>query len=225
MPRKKIPTHEKLYPNGRINKETGCLEWQRWRDKDGYGWLRVDGKNHRVHRLAYADRHGEIPEGMLVLHLCNNPACFNADHLTIGTQADNMKYKATTGRQLYGQATYNSSLTNDQAIEIAQMIRSGMKNIPIAEIMGVDRSLIQRIRQGQTWSEITGIPKWQGPSRSNINAEIALEVVRLNREGVRNKDIAAALDLSTVLVSNLLTGYAWGSVTGIEYKPIPRVKK
>ncbi|MGH9930007.1 MAG: HNH endonuclease signature motif containing protein, partial [Pyrinomonadaceae bacterium] len=75
-----------------------CIEWDGELDHRNYGRKWVDGKIHRVHRLVWQEEHGPIPEGMLVLHRCDNPPCINIDHLFIGTNADNMKDMAAKGR-------------------------------------------------------------------------------------------------------------------------------
>ena len=56
----------------------------------GYGTVLYDGRNWKVHRLAWTLAHGPIPPGLVVRHTCNTPRCFWIEHLRIGTQADNM---------------------------------------------------------------------------------------------------------------------------------------
>jgi hypothetical protein len=41
---------------------------------------------------------GPIPDGMLVLHTCDNPPCVNPDHLYLGTWKDNMQDRIKRGR-------------------------------------------------------------------------------------------------------------------------------
>lgn len=82
--------------NYTINEITGCKESD-YVHKSGYGAMQVtinsknnvpgDTKYLYKHRVAYWEKHGEYPE--LVRHLCNNPKCYNADHLDKGTHRDN----------------------------------------------------------------------------------------------------------------------------------------
>ena len=65
---------------------------------NGYGRIKVRGRRVLVHRLAYELTYGEVPEGMKVLHRCDNPPCWRPDHLYAGTSADNMRDRSVRGR-------------------------------------------------------------------------------------------------------------------------------
>ena len=80
----------------------GCWEWQpKSRSSFGYGVMRIGGTPGRLvgaHRLAWQYTYGPIPEGLCVLHGCDNPPCCNPAHLHLGTKADNMREKVERGR-------------------------------------------------------------------------------------------------------------------------------
>lgn len=76
---------------------TGCWNWQRSRGEHGYGWFRQDGHT-LAHRWSYATFVGPIPNGMWVLHRCDNRACVNPDHLFLGGADANNKDMVAKGR-------------------------------------------------------------------------------------------------------------------------------
>lgn len=75
-----------------------CIEWAKSRNNDGYGQERYNGKTMRAHRAAWIKTNGFIPDGLYVLHKCDNRACVNIDHLYLGTQKDNMRDARIRGR-------------------------------------------------------------------------------------------------------------------------------
>lgn len=66
--------------------------------KGGHGLMWDDGKVSYTHRVAYEHKNGPIPKGMVLMHLCDNPACCNPGHLTLGTKKDNTHDAVLKGR-------------------------------------------------------------------------------------------------------------------------------
>lgn len=76
----------------------GCWPWAAGRNDKGYGMFRVEGRDRRAHRIAWTLTNGPIPDGLLVLHECDNPPCVNPAHLHLGTDADNARERDERGR-------------------------------------------------------------------------------------------------------------------------------
>ncbi len=115
--------------------ENGCLVWP-WTLTRGYGhmWNSETKKLIYVHRAAWQVHRGPIPGGFLVLHkpvICHNPACFNVEHLYLGTDKDNRADRAADGTDAkselgkFGEAHNNSKLTDDERREICRLCATG----------------------------------------------------------------------------------------------------
>lgn len=78
-----------------------CWEWtasvRQGRD-GGYGMFWVDGKCWGAHRVSWTLHFGPIPDGLCVLHRCDNRPCQNPGHLFLGTKKDNNRDKSAKGR-------------------------------------------------------------------------------------------------------------------------------
>lgn len=86
-----------------LNESKDCWEWQGWKNNKGYGMIGTGPhKLSYVHRVAWTLWRGNIPEGMCVLHKCDNGPCCNPDHLFLGTIADNNADCLAKGRHVSG---------------------------------------------------------------------------------------------------------------------------
>ena len=128
-----------------------CVEWPLAKDDDGYGGVRRGGGYVRAHRFFYELFCGPIPEGMQVLHTCDNRACFNPRHLRLGTHAENMADMAAKGRSVAGERSPNAKLTK----EAVRAIRASSKTIrELAAEYGCGKSVIHAVKQGKAWRHI-----------------------------------------------------------------------
>lgn len=93
-----------------------CWPWKANKNKSGYGMFKHHGYDENAQRVAYKITKGYIPEGLHVLHKCDNPICVNPDHLFTGTHQDNMDDRTRKGRgKVLGRASryYGVAFRND----------------------------------------------------------------------------------------------------------------
>jgi len=82
----------------RIDATGDCWEWTGYLSH-GYGAVAYECKSWRAHRLIYTMLVDEIPEGLVLDHLCRNKSCVNPDHLEPVTWAENIKRGVHTNAQ------------------------------------------------------------------------------------------------------------------------------
>src|SRR5574343_1097240 len=84
-----------------VDPDTDCWNWTASRHRDGYGWFGPGGRGRLIlaHRWSYERFVGPVPQGLYVLHRCDNPGCVNPDHLFVGTQQDNVDDCIRKGRR------------------------------------------------------------------------------------------------------------------------------
>jgi hypothetical protein len=83
----------------KVDQSGNCWLWTAGCDRDGYGVFRHESRQWRAPRVAWTLTHGDIPEGMVVMHACDNPPCVNPAHLSIGTYQDNARDAVRKGRR------------------------------------------------------------------------------------------------------------------------------
>jgi len=141
-----------------------CIEWGGLTNDRGYGLVRIDGRRVRVHRLAWERVYGPIPDGMSILHRCDNPPCHNVDHLFLGTQAENvidMDSKGRRGTRLGitqpgtpGESHPRHKLTDADVLDIRDQYANGATQVALARQYGVAQKSISRIVRREAWPHL-----------------------------------------------------------------------
>lgn len=101
----------------------GCDEWTGARNLGGYGQIRLAGRTVGAHRVVYEMFVGPIPEGMCVMHACDNPPCVRPNHLSIGSHADNLRDAAMKGRMGRRRLTPPTPPNPPSALDASQQAR------------------------------------------------------------------------------------------------------
>ena len=133
-------------------KSDGCWEWQLRRDKEGYGHFFIDNRRWLAHRFSWTLINGPIPDGLQVLHSCDNPPCIRPDHLSLGTNLENNRDKIAKNRDVIfeGSRHANSKLNEAKVVEIRKRAVAESYS-SIARSYEVSVSTISEIVNGLRW--------------------------------------------------------------------------
>lgn len=138
-----------------VEKSAGCWLWKGGRVPAGYG---IFGISFRVqsyaHRFSYELCIGPIPDGLFVLHSCDNPPCVNPEHLWVGTMQDNHDDMIAKGRMLRGSQRPLAKLDEQKVKLIKDAIAAGMELKLISEEFHVSASTISKIKRGLIWKHV-----------------------------------------------------------------------
>jgi hypothetical protein len=133
-----------------IKRKSGCWEWIGTKNGHGYGIFLMPGERPvRAHRFMYEREVGPIRDDQVVMHSCDNPACVNPQHLSIGTRDDNNRDMRTKRRHRFGDSHHWTKLTTSQVLEVKALLASGQTQRSIARRFGVDASTISNIKTGK----------------------------------------------------------------------------
>jgi HNH endonuclease len=143
----------------RIVTPSGCWEFDGARDENGYGRIGVNRKNRKAHRVAAwlwlgAPLTGEVH----VCHHCDNPPCFNPNHLYLGNNSMNMRdsFNRTQRRppNQRGEKHSQARLTESEVRHIRDRLKAGETQADLGREYGVTHKMIWRIDKNLAWTHV-----------------------------------------------------------------------
>lgn len=158
---------EKYY----VCENTGCWIWtcslfkRSFTDKDDRAAFNINKEKLQAARYSYSYYKGEIKKGMFICHHCDNKKCVNPDHLFEGTQKDNILDLVKKKLHAYGQRHGMTKLSNKIVLNI---YNSELPVKKIVEKTGVPRTTVRNIKNGITWSHLTGNKKMCNYTKEKI---------------------------------------------------------
>ena len=143
----------------KVTRSDGCWDWTgahfiRMNGQTSYGMFLLDGKLIGAHRVAWMLTNGPIPDGVLVLHHCDNQQCVRPDHLYLGSHADNTRDAVTRRRMHDGERCWNHKLSDDDVLAVRSLIDAGLPTEEIGRRMGVSGRTVRYIRSGERWKHV-----------------------------------------------------------------------
>lgn len=150
-----------------------CWIWTGKTNQYGYGIAWTGFTEVRAHRAGFEYQVGPIPDGLMVLHKCDNPACVRGTHLFSGTKKDNAQDALKKGRlgaqirtikrlwagrfrvTMTGENAPQSKLKEAQVLEIRKLYKKGVYGTyRLAKRFGVCQQTVHEIVTNQIWRHL-----------------------------------------------------------------------
>lgn len=152
--KKESPSAEERFW-AKVDKTGECWVWTASKRTNGYGQIGSTGGRWRplqAHRVSWVLHFGPIPDGLWVLHRCDNRPCVRPDHLFLGTVTDNNRDMVAKGRAIKpeqharGERASTAKLTADQVRELRAAHAAGESAKSLAARFGISTVMVGRIR-------------------------------------------------------------------------------
>lgn len=132
-----------------------CWEWTASVGSPGYGQLWMGDTYIGAHRFSYELHIGKIPDGLWVLHKCDNRKCVNPNHLFLGTQQDNETDKVSKGRQASGRKNGQGGTKNWKnklsEQDVYSIRNSDRPYFELSKTYSITENMVYLIKSRRSW--------------------------------------------------------------------------
>lgn len=162
---------------------TRCWEWVGRHLAKGYGQMDIGSGGEQAHRVSWVTAYGEIPDGLWVLHHCDNRSCVSPSHLFLGTHQDNMDDMAMKGRKVVATGDKNGSRLHPE--KLARGDKNGMRLHP-EKVQRGERNgnskltwpQVREIRHRYAFLGIGGEGSYKLAKEFGVDSSIILDIVK-----------------------------------------------
>jgi hypothetical protein len=152
--KRNIPIQDRVNDKIQIS-DTGCWLWTDSLVTGGYGGITINKKRYRATHIVYKlYKNIDIPEGKMLCHTCDNPACVNPDHLFIGNQIDNLRDMRLKNRHAFGSGNGTAKLSEKIVPIIREANKAGFSVASIARYFRMNSSVISKVVNTKTWRHV-----------------------------------------------------------------------
>ncbi len=135
-----------------VKRDNGCHDCvSHTPNSNGYPVIHWNGKCSHMSRWLYEMVFGELEEGLIVRHTCDNPLCLNIDHFVVGTTDDNVADRVSRDRSAKGAENGRAKLDEDKVKEILKSVEDSRE---LATKYNVHITTIQLIRRRKIWKHV-----------------------------------------------------------------------
>jgi hypothetical protein len=150
-----LPIEEGLAARFEQKAPDDCWPWKGYKNTYGYGQFFHGGRYRPAHRAMFEFKNGPIPQGLFVLHRCDNPICVNPAHLFLGTQLDNMTDCIAKDRNNRGERNGQHKLTEEMVLEIRRLYDLGQEGyMKLGQRLGIPSSTIRNVIKRKRWKHL-----------------------------------------------------------------------
>ena len=164
MPKLVTPLAQRFWSKVRVT--DGCWEWGAGKMATGYGAIGLGPRGYGVgnaHRVSYMLANGAIPNGVLVLHGCDNRGCVNPDHLYLGDYSRNLRDAYERGgraRRPKGETHHRAKVTEADVRDIRHRYAGGQVTQAALGIeYGIGCDQVSRIVNRHVWAHVKSTKK------------------------------------------------------------------